>query len=352
MNNLILEELKTFQKNSNYNPKFTLSENIREIDTRFNVNQQNLSTITEGYGAATAQEILMATGKDLATFKNTLKLFKSVPEITTLLALDAKSFEKELKNAIQADIKSGKAVGGEMGPLTKEISKIDTLRAMKEAQIGKPLVKGKSVALTPDEMDAIIFKVRDANKLKAAKFKMKPIKNPADDANVIVTADPSKKTWNWKRLTKWGLGVGVPIAVLYAIYKMGHSDEPPIVTTDPNLDPNPDPKPNYTSKYTQCPETFPIKMYCKNSTISQVQACLGFTGKYLDGKFGPITSGALVTKGADGQVITQGSIDKVCGTSNTSTDNPWSDYTTFETEDENQDVSTTNTINTQDQVEG
>ena len=65
-----------------------------------------------------------------------------------------------------------------------------------------------------------------------------------------------------------------------------------------------------TSKYTMCSETLPIKMYCKNSTIGKVQACLNIK---QDGAFGPDTSKALISKGADGQSITQASIDKVCG---------------------------------------
>ena len=51
-------------------------------------------------------------------------------------------------------------------------------------------------------------------------------------------------------------------------------------------------------------------MYCKNSTVSRVQGCLGIK---QDGAFGPLTSQGLVAKGVDGQSITQASIDKVCG---------------------------------------
>ena len=64
------------------------------------------------------------------------------------------------------------------------------------------------------------------------------------------------------------------------------------------------------SKYKQCPETLPIAMFCKNSTVSRVQGCLGIK---QDGAFGPLTSQGLVAKGVDGQSITQASIDKVCG---------------------------------------
>jgi len=64
------------------------------------------------------------------------------------------------------------------------------------------------------------------------------------------------------------------------------------------------------SRYKQCAETFPIAMYCKNSTIARVQGCVGVK---QDGAFGPKTSAALVAKGADGSSITQATIDKVCG---------------------------------------
>jgi hypothetical protein len=64
------------------------------------------------------------------------------------------------------------------------------------------------------------------------------------------------------------------------------------------------------SKYKQCSETLPIAMYCKNSIIGKVQACLNIK---QDGAFGPLTSQSLVAKGLDGQSITQASIDKVCG---------------------------------------
>ena len=63
------------------------------------------------------------------------------------------------------------------------------------------------------------------------------------------------------------------------------------------------------SKYKQCSETLPIAMFCKNSTIARVQGCIGVK---QDGAFGPLTSKALVAKGADGSSITQATIDKVC----------------------------------------
>ena len=68
------------------------------------------------------------------------------------------------------------------------------------------------------------------------------------------------------------------------------------------------PKPS-TSRYTSCPETFPIKQFCKNETIRKVQGCLGIK---TDSMFGPITQSSLEAKGLPGTVITQNSVDKAC----------------------------------------
>jgi hypothetical protein len=65
------------------------------------------------------------------------------------------------------------------------------------------------------------------------------------------------------------------------------------------------------SKYTSCPETFPIKQFCKNETIRKVQGCLG-GGLKTDGAFGPKTQAALEAKNVSGTEITQDSYNKVC----------------------------------------
>jgi|LakMenE18May11ns_1017448.scaffolds.fasta_scaffold9807245_3 hypothetical protein len=69
------------------------------------------------------------------------------------------------------------------------------------------------------------------------------------------------------------------------------------------------------SKYTSCPDTLPIKQFCKNETIKKVQACLRMPIKYQTGNFGPITQKALEGKGQDGTTITTETIVAVCGNS-------------------------------------
>ena len=71
------------------------------------------------------------------------------------------------------------------------------------------------------------------------------------------------------------------------------------------------------SQYKSCPDTFPINKFCKNSTISKVQGCLGIKA---DGAFGPGTQAALEAKGLSGTQITQDSVDNACGGSTPFTD--------------------------------
>ena len=71
------------------------------------------------------------------------------------------------------------------------------------------------------------------------------------------------------------------------------------------------------SQYHSCPDTFPIAKFCKNSTISKVQGCLGIKA---DTAFGPATQAALEAKGLPGTQITQDSVDKACGGSTPFTD--------------------------------
>lgn len=80
------------------------------------------------------------------------------------------------------------------------------------------------------------------------------------------------------------------------------------------------------SKYNPCPETFPIKMGCKNEIVRKIQSCLNISA---DSAFGPQTKGALEAKGLPGEEITQNTLDKVCG-SQSKQESPF--------EDEDEDV--------------
>jgi hypothetical protein len=70
------------------------------------------------------------------------------------------------------------------------------------------------------------------------------------------------------------------------------------------------------SKYTTCPETLPIKQWCKNNKIKEIQTKLGMPVKYQTGNFGPITLSKIkekVPEYKDNEGITQAILDKIMG---------------------------------------
>jgi hypothetical protein len=71
-----------------------------------------------------------------------------------------------------------------------------------------------------------------------------------------------------------------------------------------------------TGYYVPCPETLPIKRFCKNKTIAKIQSCIGVLP---DGKFGPLTQEALEALDLPGTRITADSLAKACGQSVQST---------------------------------
>lgn len=302
MKNILLEEIERYKRLSTYNPKMTLTENIGFI-----LEQKNVGS--------TMRELETTLGKNIGTI---LKDFKIVgmdaAKVTSLLAKDAKSFEKEMLKAFAQDIKNG-FPKGELGPLGKEMSKIDLFRNLTNE------VKSTGKTLTVDEIKTLANEVKAANKLKAAKFtpktpRIKPNPDEAKVAEELVRQTPGLKKMNWKSLLKWGASGGLAVGTLYAIYKMTHQDEPPVVIDDESQPtPQPAPQPR-ASQYKSCPEIYPIKFGCKNQTIAEVQKCLGVTP---DGKFGPNTKQALINKGYPGDSITTEITIGVCGQNNQTT---------------------------------
>jgi hypothetical protein len=307
MENLLKEEIERYRRLSFYDTKKTLTENTVVISEQFS-GFRDLEGSLRG-GVFKSVEEFIAKKMKFSTLE--------FGEIAALLGKSNREFAMELESAIAKDIQAGVKNG--MGPAFKEMSKVDVLRKM--AQESK--FKGGK-ALSMKEIDSIIDKVAGNNKIKASEFAREAegigqgVKE-GEDAFKKVT-DPNKKKWNWKRLLKWGAGLGIGAGALYYIYKKTHNNTPPPVV--PPVPPVPvppvPPVPPRPSQYRSCPDTFPIAQFCKNETVRKVQGCLGITA---DAKFGPNTKTALEGKGLSGTSITQDTVNKVCNT-NTSQVNP------------------------------
>jgi hypothetical protein len=106
------------------------------------------------------------------------------------------------------------------------------------------------------------------------------------------------------------------------------------------------PKPDNTqtssnSTYTICPETLPVKKFCKNQIVKDVQRCLRDKHQMSlkdDGKFGPKTEKALIKLGLKGNVITSKEYNIACsptdlGQSSKPNTTGYDDYSNDEYED-------------------
>lgn len=151
----------------------------------------------------------------------------------------------------------------------------------------------------------------------------------------------TKKGWNWARVKKWGIPIGIGMAALWFFFHDNDKVPAPsdIPENNSNLGGSGTSGTSGTSgsKYTKCSEELPIKQYCKNETIRKVQACLAMPSDYQTGNFGPITQGYLEGKGQNGTLITTETIIAVCGTNSdiagaTAGKTGYEDYTTDEIE--------------------
>lgn len=292
MNNLLNEELAKFKKLSNYNTKMTLTENESELLKEYGLSPQ-----------ASVKSVETAIGKNLENFMRELKLStKSAVEVATLLEKSPKEFEKQFIKSIENDIKTG-FPKGTMGPAAKEMSKIDVMRKLAAESGGRKL--------KPEEINTIIDNAAAANKLKVSQYVPKTPRTPrpkpnAEEIKIIdntVKKYPTIKNWPWARLSKWGVGAGLTMAVLYGIYKLTHDDEPP-------LPPSPAPSPApVKARYKNCPSPGPYTQGCKSESIKPVQTCLGLVP---DGKFWVKTQAALVAKGFSNG-FTDADVSKICG---------------------------------------
>jgi hypothetical protein len=148
----------------------------------------------------------------------------------------------------------------------------------------------------------------------------------------------TKKGWNWARVKKWGIPIGIGMAALWFYFH--DKDKVPAPSDIPENNSNlggSGTSGTSGSKYTKCSEELPIEQYCKNETIRKVQACLAMPSDYQTGNFGPITQGYLEGKGQNGTLITTETIIAVCGTNSdiagaTAGKTGYEDYTTDEIE--------------------
>ena len=125
MKNLLSEELERYRTLSNYNAKFTLTENTGIISENIIVNEQL------GVSLQSARKSFKTIGKNLAAFTKI-----QGKQLETLLAMSDDTFAKELTSAMNKDLKNTKAnqANGFKMLASKELSKIQAIRDITRKQ--------------------------------------------------------------------------------------------------------------------------------------------------------------------------------------------------------------------------
>jgi len=395
MKNNLQEEIKRYKQLSGYNPKLTLTENVLSEDSQ----------------AIKALE--QTLGKDIQTiFKDNEfgTAIRDVAELKNVLNMSEKNWVAKVKDAVRED---GGIVGGK---LSSELERAGILRDIQknikaekralaatetetiasnsikntkkvEAQAAKELKSVEGGGTTAQgardinvkggnqTMDVGGIKVEVHNYPPATKVTPEGGSVVMEGKNVAVPEASKeikanspigqrirnmvKKGWSYRKIiwTLAKLGIGAWL-IWYFFFK-----EKEVPADTDKTQPKPEDgggsggggSTTPTGNYTQCSETFPIRQYCKNETIKQIQSCIGVVP---DGKFGPKTQAALESLGLPGTEITQDTLNRACGSSSQSSESNrqkpmtadyYNDYQTDETETS---VNNGNTYSDYGNVEG
>lgn len=139
----------------------------------------------------------------------------------------------------------------------------------------------------------------------------KAVTNGAKE-QIVQEAKKGFKSWaNW---VKWGKRIGIGAGVLWLVWYFMSDDATPVpddITPTPTP-PSPNPE---SSNYRDCNSVEFLSQGCKSNKIKDLQTCIGFTGRDVDGLWGPKTQTKMVELGlATGILVSD--IEGICNTYN------------------------------------
>jgi len=233
----------------------------------------------------------------------------------------------ELFDALDNGLVSPKQIGGIRLSLLKQpqalspglrTALIDDLLSKKDV-----LSKGGSTAkeikasymklgYSDDVADEIAKKVIAKRKklgMSGTKPKPKPKGNPSP--GVIAKAKEFYRTSNWEAYKKWGIRLGIPAGLLALAWYMASGED----VSDPDVDKDNQGGGGSTTGYRDCNSLDFLSQGCKSERIRELQTCIGFKGKDVDGIWGPKTQERMKQLGLHTGILVA-DIESICKTYN------------------------------------
>jgi hypothetical protein len=170
----------------------------------------------------------------------------------------------------------------------------------------------KNLGYPDDVADAIATRV-----LKLRKTKNIVTPKPTTTTNVTVSQkvkkvaeDFFKRGEKWTTFKRYAIRIGIPLAIAAVIWGLVSGEE----VSDPDVD-NTSGGSGSGGTYRNCNSVDFLSQGCKSEKIKQLQTCIGFTGKDVDGFWGDKTQARMVELGlATGILVSD--IEGICNAYN------------------------------------
>ena len=151
-------------------------------------------------------------------------------------------------------------------------------------------------------------------KLRKAKPKVAPKVTPETKPSpeVIAKAKVFFKSSNWEAYKKWGIRLGIPVGLLALAWYLASGED----VSDPEVDnDNSGGGGGSGSGFRDCNSLDFLSQGCKSEKIRELQTCIGFKGKDVDGIWGPKTQERMRQLGLHTGILVA-DIESICKTYN------------------------------------
>ncbi len=294
-----------------YDTSTTKTENSNRIFENNVLNEQGgflASSLKSGF-AGTFDYILRNVKGGLKNIEGTV--IKNIDDLT-------KNIEKGLVSPAMMGqvrrslLKSGKITTQFRDELIDDLLSVPGV--LQKGGVDKRALKTsyKNLGYPDDVADAIATRV-----LKLRKTKNIVTPKPTTTTNVTVSQkvkkvaeDFFKRGEKWTTFKRYAIRIGIPLAIAAVIWGLVSGEE----VSDPDVD-NTGGGSGSGGTYRNCNSVDFLSQGCKSEKIKQLQTCIGFTGKDVDGFWGDKTQARMVELGlATGILVSD--IEGICNAYN------------------------------------